>query len=268
MKKIIYLLFALLLVGSLACKRKSYVFLEEKAPEGSNFQYYSTVVEKWEELFTLDENFRKKHIGLKDRENFTSYAKINFDETGTPTIIENYKQDSFNTHMYYPYLIYIIERNDQGYQVKQTIKEWEKQELVEKNIAFRFFEKEKDGFYPDLIKTYNESGDLKPYENRFFNFKMIAEDSETNRRVIEAIAADKNFIIIEGFEEAHFNVRIRMFFYDALRTDAGFFALGNATPIRARFMRGTPEGFDFSFFKVLQEEEISDVDANFYKTEK
>lgn len=267
MKKIIYLLFALLLVGSLACKRKASVFLEEKAPEGSNFQYYSTVVEKWEELFTLDENFRRKHIGIKDRENFTSYARISFDTTGIPTVVENYKKDTFNSHVYYPYLIYIIDKNEQGYQVKQIVKEWEKQELVEKNITLRSFEKEQDGHYPDLIKSYAQSEDLKIYENRFFNFKMIAEDSDTNRRVIEAIAADQNFVVIEGFEEAHFNVRIRMFFYDALRTDAGFLALGNATPIRARFMRSTPEGFDFAFFEVLKEEDISDVATDFYKTE-
>lgn len=266
MSRFLPLLLPFLLAGIFSCARVSPVFLEEKTGEDTTaFQYYSAVVGTWDELFKLDENFRKKQVGAKDREKYVAYSRISFDDKGIPKRIENYRQDSFNAHVYYPYQIFVIEPKENEYKVSQTLKRWENQMLVVESITVRAFEKSKDENFSAIMQAY--ATDTTSFENRFFVFNFIPEDNDANKKVQESVTADLNYIILEGFEEAHFNVRLRIFFFDALRSEAGLCPLGQTTRIRARFTKSTPGVLDFVFVEFVKEQKDSGVNSDMYKTE-
>lgn len=232
-----------------SCDKYSSQFLEEKPfTEKITPQYFSKTVDSPSDISMVDEIFRKQIITIKDRARFSQYSKIYFDEDLTPVKIENYRRDSFNDHIYYPYLILKIEKNSEKVAVAATEKTWQNGQLITSSVKMNFFDKQTEGNLTNLIEAFRKNKDSSEFANQIFRISFIADDTPENKNMQTRLTQNVNSLKITGKEIQASDVKINLFLFPPNLPDAAFVTINQASPVRVRFAKYSPaEGIDFTY---------------------
>ncbi|HCL55513.1 MAG TPA: hypothetical protein DHW82_00670 [Spirochaetia bacterium] len=250
MKKIT-LLFTLFFLFS-ACSKIQNQY-DEKNPQGftpeTPFKYFSMTIEEPEKVFEIDQN---SLIGPKERAKFKSYSRIYFTADGTePIRIENYRQHNFNNHLYYAYKILDIRKDKGVVQVIVTEQEWDEniKKLIVKNMMTKSFESEKTMTIQDIVASYKANPADMGILNKVIKINFVTKNTDENKKTLQAVASDKSFLTVEGYDKAFPEVDIRLYFFDEKRGNAAI--LGNffdkPVPMIAKLSKVTSERLHFTY---------------------
>lgn len=261
MKKLIFCF--LLLAG---CSKFSTIYLEEKSfvkkgeEDKMNSQYFSETVENPETMLNLDQNFRKNTINSKDRQNFLKYSKVFFDANLKPVRIENYVQDAYNTHIYYPYLI--LSSNDESEKILISMNH---QGLVNGKVTpgtkeIKVFNKKADADFKAMVALYKKDPTSLEFINQQFRVIFVPSKSEHNRSVKDTLVASTNdagrgdnFVTMDGYVKEFPEVKINLYFFETTRGTTVDWMLGDEYPIIANLSKLNKDEISFIYINADEE---------------
>lgn len=254
-----FMKYALLILVSLSlvfCTRHEQVFLEED-PIGDSVAYFSATVNKPEEAYRIAELKTTREINRRARGALDSYVKVYLNKDGFPLKIENYRRHDFNTHVYYPYLVFVIRDEGGSYAVDVVKKVWEREKLVEQKDMVQLAKRE--GNFKELMRISLEDKNNKEILNFFYRFKFVTLDNEQNRQVLTAIGfGDKTYIDLEGYNSEYPDVQIKMRFFLDKRSDAVNFQISQSVELRAKLIEFSDNSFLFEYVDVVTQEKKDD----------
>jgi hypothetical protein len=191
------------------------------------YSYFSKTITKADGIFKIGAEFRRTRIGGADRNKHESYSKIYFDKSQQPVRVENYTKHEFNKHIYYPYLIFSIERKVDKVVISRTEQNWnEKQELIAKDVKIQTFAREDIGDINQLIAAYRSHKNefTKFVESNFVDkryfFSFVANNDKRNQELQEAIAAEAESLMLTGTPAKNPDIPIHMYYFSENRGDA------------------------------------------------
>ncbi|HOM38686.1 MAG TPA: hypothetical protein PLQ48_05920 [Spirochaetota bacterium] len=260
MKKLLFFLLSIIIITS--CKYKKTLFLElDDMPKNSNnFKYYHKTLTDVNSIFRLDESFKLSLIGSKDRSNFDSYSKVFYGESEKIVRVENYKRDSFNSHIFYPFLVFEIDENESSIIFNIIRKEWdiEANKIKDISSSIQIVPKLQDISFSDFITKINSGTEVK--EN--IKLMFIAFNNENNRKQQEAIAADLNYIALEGYVKEFEEKKIKMFFFEENRGQTGL-EFDKPYPIKASYIKFDENGYiNLRFISYFKPEDDNSAGKN------
>ncbi|PKL15060.1 MAG: hypothetical protein CVV50_01345 [Spirochaetae bacterium HGW-Spirochaetae-6] len=243
-----YVLLFVISFSLVFCTRQKQLFLEED-PIGDAVAYFSATVNKPEEAYRIAELKTTREINRKVRGTLDAYVKVYLNKDGFPQKIENYRKHDFNTHIYYPYLIFVLRDEGGAYAVEVVKKVWENGKMVEQKDFVQL--QKREGNFKDLMRITLEDKENKEILNFFYRFKFVVQDNEINRQVLTAVGfGDKTYIDLEGYNSEYPDVEIKMRFFSDKRSDAVNFQINQGLEIRAKLIEFSDNLFLFEYVGV------------------
>lgn len=242
-----------------SCKYKNVIFLEtDELPSGaSNFKYYSKVLTDTSFVFKIDDSFKLSLIGAKDRREYNNYSKVFYGDGEKIKRVENYKRDEFNSHIFYPFLIFDVEERDDSYVISVIKKEWDKDnnKVKDVNVSVEIVQKLSDIEFSDFLEKLKTGQEIKENIKLYF----VAFDNESNKKIQSAIAADLSYVMLEGYAKGFEDKKIKLFFFEENRSFGGGIDLNKPYLIKSSYIKTEGEDIHLRFLSFINEEKKDNV---------
>lgn len=249
-KKLLLMSVIVLIVFS-GCKKFSYQFLEEPAPaQKMDFYYFKEVVEEPDHILKLNDQFFKNSLKASNRSSYDKYSKIYFDSSKSVVKVENYRKDSFNSHLYYPYLVYVVSKKSQDVIVTEIKKAWKDKKLVKTSVVMRNITKNETGkSFDDLVSAFKTGVVAQSYLDVQYEFSFIPANTVANRKYYRQVDIYDPYYDINGTSPAVQKIAIKIRFSTDEFQDYNAMTLGQVNKVVAR-LRKTSSGFlEFTFIR-------------------